>query len=132
MKVKFSKNVEYIPEWNGNRDLPVGDQIKTVISPMEIGELITLMDALGMSGEDGERIAINMKNYDAAVKELRSVIPSYIKLSNFFTEDGEEIGIELITTYGRFMGLSIELLMQCVQISIPSDVTEKNSEKPPV
>lgn len=137
MKVKFSKSVQFTPEWNKNRELPEKDQIKLVLKPLLFDDLLAIMDALGgnkiiqevkESGAEAVRERVDMPR---VIKEVGALLPKYVTEFSGLEDDVGPITIEEITQYPAFLGLAIEVLMKLAEISSPSEETEGNSEGQP-
>lgn len=140
MKVKFSANVPYTPEWNGNRQLPEKEQIKSILKPMEFDDLMSFFDAIG-----GSKVAVELKeqissgnvdvvkervDFTKVIQQVGSLVPKYATIENLEGDDGP-LTVEAIARYPRFMELIIELLSKLSEISSPSEETEGNSEGQP-
>ena len=123
MHIKFSKEVTYLPEFEGDRDLPPEDQITAKLQPMELGELLDLREAFTNAGfEQGSVEQMTSKQMRAVLSQAGFFIPKYAKLegnANFTLDD--------IVRYAPFFGLAIELLFQLLSISSPNQDDEKNS-----
>lgn len=135
MKYKFSRSTVYIPEWNNNREEPEGSQLVATIQPLELGDLLKMMDAFG--GMDQARQAaatgdgaVNNQAMATILKDFGDVLPRYITLDGLEDNDGP-VGMSDLTKYGAYMGLATELMMQAVTVSMPTAVTEGNSAAPP-
>lgn len=129
MKFKFSRTKDYVPEWNGNRELPEEDQVKAVIRPMEIGDLLAMMDAIGASAAN-ELEAKTQEDYFKIIKEFADIIPKYVTITGLSDEDGE-VSTSDLTRFAAYMPLATELAMYAVNISMPTVATEGNSGAPP-
>jgi hypothetical protein len=133
MKIKFSKSVDYVPEWNKNRELPLSEQIKSTIKPMEFDDLLTIMDAMGgqkaidEAGGDTSKVKFDSGKF---MQEAGNLFPKYVSLSNIEDADGPVNPADLLK-YPVYAGLVVELLMKSSSISVPSDATEGNSEGQP-
>jgi hypothetical protein len=124
MKIKFSRESTFIPEWNGNRALPEAEQVKCILRPMEVQDVMLIMDAMG-----GQRTVVDgvAPQVDAAkfVTACSSLMPKYVTIENLDGEDGP-IKVEELTRFAAFVPLAAEILMQCANTSVPSDVAEGN------
>jgi hypothetical protein len=124
MKVKFSREITYFPEWNGNRTLPAEDQIKAIIKPMKVGDLLTVMDAMGT--KPGEEVDRNSMDLTRLFTETAHILPKYVTVAGLEDEQGP-VTIEDMLNFGHYVPLATELLMECARASMPSDNTEGNS-----
>jgi hypothetical protein len=131
MKHKFSRAVSFIPEWQNNRGLAPNDQIKTLITPLKVAELLDLMDALGGAKitTDAAALADNT-DLTKVVQQCGHLLPKHITLSGLEDDDGA-VSIEDVVMYPAYLGLAAELIMQCAAVSMPSESAEGNSAKPP-
>ncbi len=132
MKINFSRSVPFIPEWNGNRNLLPGDQIKCSIQPMILGDLVVLLDVLGTvvkekNEGDGEIAKQQMSASEAAlmIDACKDLLPKYVTMTGLEDDDGP-VGIEQITLYAQYMPLASEIIMACASISSPTPATEGN------
>jgi hypothetical protein len=128
MKVKFSKDVSFVPEFGGNRELPAEEQVSATMRVLSTGDLLVVMDAFQNAGVDGqvdtERLDVSkMKDMLALVPLL---LPKYVTLTNLLDEHGAAISTDDVVSSSVFMPLQIELLMQLSVISTPSDQSVKN------
>jgi hypothetical protein len=132
MKIQFSRTVPYTPEWNGNKDLPDHEQIKCVIKPMVIADLVTLLDVIGSTAKGGGTSttlsASEAANMIGACKDL---LPRYVSITGLHDDDGPVL-IDHLTQFAQYMPLASETIMACATISSPSAATEGNLKAPPV
>lgn len=138
MKVQFSKSKKFTPEWNDNKKLPKDEQITVTLRPMRFDDLMNIMDAMGgakiaqqaQEGVSAEEIATKV-DATAFLRENGAVIGKYVsELVNLDGEDGP-VSIEEVCIYPAFMSLAMELTMELVAISMPSEQTEGNSPGQP-
>src|SRR5258708_2948282 len=122
MKYAFSRTVDYIPDWNGNKKLDEKDQVSVVLKPMELEDMFLLMDAT--SGMDGANASI--QRVKDVVKNAGHLLPKYATLRNLTGETGEEITINDLVTFPAFLNLASEILMKLATMSMPSEATEGN------
>lgn len=119
MRFNFSREIHYIPEWNGNRDLPVQDQIRAKIKPMVVADLIRLMDVIGTADKvDGA------KSQDI-VNQCGDMLPKYVIVENL-TDDNGPVSLDDLLNYAAYLGLAGELLMHCASVSMPSASAQGN------
>ncbi len=124
MKIKFSREVPYVPTWNSNRDLPEAEQVKVLLKPMRVGDLLLVMDAMGR--KPGEEAGDDKVDVSRLIQETGSILPKYAKISNLEDDNGP-VTIEEMLNYGAYMPLAAELLMECARVSMPSESAEGNS-----
>jgi hypothetical protein len=130
MKHTFSRNVPYVPEWNGNRSLPPDQQITAVIKPLKVNKLLILMDALGGMRGGTDPNMLGRAEVTKVLKEVGHLLPEHVAITNLEDGDGP-VPMEDIIEYPIYMSLATELLMQCATVSMPSEVAEGNSASPP-
>lgn len=134
MQTDFSLTQSYIPEWNGNRALPEDEQIKAVLSVIDMGSLMRLVDAFSKTGIASEG-KVDTDNIDHSaiqpvLNEFGGLLPQNVKLSNLKGKDGVEVTIEQVVKFPTFLGLALELLMKLMEISSPSEEDVKNLNTP--
>lgn len=125
MKIKFSREVPYTPEWNGNRELPEGEQVRTTIKPMTVEDLLIVMEAMGRrpGQEAGSAVQVDVGKL---ISEAGAMLPKYVDITGLDDDSGPVTTKDLLT-FGAFIPLASELLMECVRVSMPSETAEKNS-----
>ena len=134
MKVRFSKSIDFIPEWNSNRALPDDEQIKVVFKPLTMGDLLELMDAMqemslnvdpkSLTGETATQASA--KQVKLLVDTGGHLLPNYLTLTGLEDADGVIVGVEELTKYTYYMELAGELLNQLALTSMPTEAEEKN------
>ena len=127
MKVKFSHEVPFTPLWNGNRDLPEAEQIKTTIKPMQVGDLLLVMDAMGKKA--GQPDADAPLDIGRLINEAGNILPKYVTMTGLEDDHGP-VSITQLLSFGAYIPLASELLMECARVSMPSETTEGNSQQP--
>lgn len=128
MKVSFSLVTTYIPEWNGNSELPEDEQITVALKTLESMDMLELADALERQSIDGEVDSTKMsaKDIKALLKETGRLLPNYATVKGLEGLDGLQVSIEQVVTYPDFMELAVELLMELANISQPDEDDIKN------
>lgn len=123
MKVQFSKETTYVPEFNKNRELSVEEQLSVKIKVMSLLDLLDLTDVLKSAGfEKGELKDMSVEQMKTIVKEGGKYIGKYCTLAG---NDGFDISD--VTGYAAFMPLATELLFTLLNTSSPSPADVKNS-----
>ena len=138
MKVKFSRSVDYIPEWNGNRELPDSDQVKTKLRPLEMHDLIKLMDnlqsaAVGVpdpASQVASDLPKNMGQIKSLVETCGDLIPKYCDITGLEDGSGPVTSTDL-TRFTWYLALAAELLSELGSISMPNEAEEKNLKTQP-
>lgn len=126
MKIRFSRLVEYIPDWNGNKLLPVEDQIKCLIKPMVLGDLVILLDVLGgTKSSDGTNLEMTASSASRMIEATKDILPKYVTVTGLEDDDGP-VTIQMLTMYAQYMPLASEIIMACANVSSPSETTEGN------
>lgn len=133
MKVRFSKSVKYVPEYNGNKDAGPEDQLTAELRVLSTGDLLNVMDALqecGVTGPvDTERA--NLGNMRPVIELVPKLLPAYVSIANLKDDDGGDLTINDVVGVSFFLPLQVELLMQLSVISTPTEDAEKNLKAPP-
>ena len=129
----FSKKIKFVPEFNKNREQPAADQFNVEIQPVEMGTLLTMMDAferMGVAGEvDTEKLGTD--TIKTMLEQFGTLLPEHCKIVGLKDADDNEITTDDVVRFGPLMPLAMELLLQLSQISSPSEDAEKNSETAP-
>lgn len=128
MKVKFSKEQKFVPEWNGNRQLPENEQMFVTIQALTLGDLILLMDGVSRAGITGAQLKsgeVTSTPMIGALKEINPVIVKYCKISGLDGDDGP-ITIEQVCDSVHFIPLYTEIMTAVVTLSQPDETETKN------
>lgn len=131
MKVKFSREVKYIPEWNGNRELSEDEQFTATLIPLQMGDLVSLIDVINefSSAEPGEEKSVELEKAVSILSRIEH-LQNNIRLENLEDESGP-VTPEDIVKFPRFMGLTMEIFNELAAISMPNEEDEKNSKGQP-
>jgi len=133
MALKISKKPRtYIPEWNGNRDLPEADQISFQYRTLSIEDVFTvqnktsinLMGGFKLDQEDSQSV----NNYWTMV---RWVLEHYVdSVKGIIVDDAELTNpVDVIAVLGTGqMDLLGEVFTQILQESSGKEVEAKNSQ----
>lgn len=122
MKIEFSREVTYIPEFNGNKELPEGEQLSVKIKVMTLSDLLDLMDVLKSSGfQKGDVKDLNPGQMKAIVTQAGKYIPKYCTLDH-----AEGFSVEDLAQFAVFMPLATELLFTLLNVSSPNAADAKN------
>lgn len=127
MKLAFSRSVPYTPEWNGNKSLPEEDQIKCTLTPMKVGHLLDLMDAIGIQGSD--KVMVSAQQMSKVIGQLGHLVPEYIHIKGLEDTDGP-VTPDLLVQQAFYLELTTELVMKLAEISMPSENATKNLKTP--
>ncbi len=128
MKIKFSLKRDFVPEFNGNRDLPEVDKIKCILTTLDNFDLLELGDAFSRSGmQDGELDTSKISAEQARIllDATVSIIPKYTELTGLDGDDGP-LTVEQIVRYPDFQELATELLVELARVSAPTEADTGN------
>lgn len=128
MKVRFSREKKYTPEWNGNRDLPEAEQVKALVKPARMGDLLDIVDAFSSVGETKiDTETTDPKVMRQIVEACAEILPKYVTITGLEGEDGPVDLVEALQ-YLTFTPLMVELLGHLTEISTPDskDTDEGN------
>jgi len=133
MRIPFSKQTTYVPEWRGNDKLAPADQITATIRPMNVADLIFLIDAFNEAGVAGETEVSDMSTdqLKPIVKTTGHLLPTYVDVQNLFDDEGNILDVDSVVGFPFFLNLAAELLMKLSEFSSPSDDDMGNSSAPP-
>jgi hypothetical protein len=122
MKVAFSKEVAFVPEFNGNKALPEAEQLSFKLRPMTTLDLLDIMDVLKTAGfQVGEHTDMTTEQMKAVIGQAGKYIPKYATMAG-----AEGFGLEEVVGYQAFLALASEVLFQLVNISSPNASDVKN------
>ncbi len=132
MKYNLSRDVDFVPEWNGNTSLEVAEQVKFNLKVLSMGDVLLLMDTLESSGAADADGNVNSEDLGVGtttqlVNEATRLLPIYATMEGLVDEDSEVIGVDTITEYPQFIGLITEVLFKLIEISTPNDGDLENS-----
>lgn len=133
MKYHLSKQVEFIPEWNSNKDLPEKEQVKFDLRVLSMGDVLLLMDTLEDVADDKGNVdsdTLTASMTSKLVNEAVRLLPTYAAMSGLEDQDGTEITVNNITEFPQFVGLITEVLFELISISQPNEVDLGNSSGP--
>ena len=129
MKFEFTPASKFIPEWNGNRDLPEEEQITMIISVLEMGDLLDLMDLIESDSSEDQVDSDNLKpsTVKSIVEKAQQLLPKYITEFQGLDVDSGPISLEDLVQYPQFMSLVVEITFELINISTPNEDDRKNS-----
>jgi hypothetical protein len=123
MKIEFSRSREYVPEFNGNKELPEEEQLKATISVMRLSDLLDLGDTFKEADfEEGDMKNMTLDQMKVLVKGAGQYVPKYVKLSG---NDG--FALDDVVQFPQFLSLAAELLFTLLSYSQPTTADVKNS-----
>jgi hypothetical protein len=133
MKIKFSRTLPYYPEFNGNRDLPPGDQIKCTLTVLNLAELAFVGEIIAKLGitKENSKIDMNSDVLKAMSADLAGILAAHATIENLSDENGP-VKIEELPLLAPYMTLALELIVELASISAPGEIDRKNSKEPSV
>jgi hypothetical protein len=134
MKIKFSRAVSFVPDFNKNKELPVGEQIKCKLTVLNLAELAfvgEIIAKLGITKDNAEGIAMNSDVLKDMAKDLSSVLTAHVTIENLEDESGP-VKIDDLPSLAPYMTLALEQLVELASISAPGEADRKNSKEPSV
>lgn len=134
MKVKFSRSVTFYPEFNDNRKLPAGDQIKCTLTVLNLAELAfvgEIINKLGITKENASSIDMNSATLKEMAKDLTSILAAHVTIENL-EDDSGAVKVEDLPSLAPYMTLALEIMVELASISAPGDADRKNSKEPSV
>lgn len=130
MQIEFSPEVVYVPVYNKNKDLPESEQIKVEFTVLEMGELIEIIGITAKAGiRKNSEVDEDSETAGIMIEAARKFLPGHTTIRNFRTTSGDEIDIDLVLKYPKFLQLMVELLGALVENSSPGDEDQKNSNE---
>lgn len=122
MKIEFSREVKYVPDFNKNKELPENEQLIVNIKVMSLGDLLDLMDVLKQANfEKGDVKDLTPGQMKTIVTQAGKYIPKYCKL-----EHAEGFSVEDLAQFAVFMPLATEVLFTLLNSSSPNADDAKN------
>lgn len=134
MRVQFSHAREFVPEWNKNRTLPPEEQLKYSLAPMELLDLLDLLDATQQAGitvkPDGtaDIATLSGERNDLLLKRTVKYLTKYVTPtgSSLLDAEGKDIPFGDVPKYIALAGLGSELIGALVAGATPSADDIKN------
>lgn len=123
MKVAFSKETAYVPDYNENKTLSEPDRLSVTVKTMTLLDLLDLTDTLKQAGfVQGDVKDVTIDQMKTIVGSAGKYVPKYCALVN-----AEGFNVEDVVTYPTFLPLATELLFNLMNSSSPSEADVKNS-----
>lgn len=123
MKIQFSRERDFTPDFNANKELPEDEQLRAKIKVMVLTDILDLGDAFKQADfENGDMKDMSLEQMKMLVKSAGKYVPKYVTITG---NDG--FSIEDIVTYPQFLALATELLFTLLTYSQPSSADIKNS-----
>lgn len=132
MQTAFARKVDYVPTFDGNRDLPEQEQIKVKLTSLSTGDFFDIVTALGnISNEKGEiDLGKAAKDGLLGVAPLlakgANILPRYTEISGLLDAAGNPVTPAEVAAAPFFLGLTAELLGKLAEISAPKMADLKN------
>lgn len=131
MVITVSKTKNFIPEFNGNKELPTNEQIVVVLKNPSVAmreKLIPPPQMVGKTGTNGNTESMEYKLFTPDKKRILVEMVSQV-LNCAYEENGTERTInnamELLNAPSEFNGLVDELYQKCSE-ELQKSVPEKN------
>lgn len=122
MKINFTAETKYVPEFNDNHKLPEAEQLRTVCSVIEIAEYFHILDVLQQIGfTSGDQKSLNLSQMATLAKEAGPYVTKYVKF-----EGNENFSASDVVKFPAFFPLVTELLFKLVEIASPKGQDVKN------
>lgn len=134
MKLALSRAKEFVPDWNGNLQLPADQQLKYLLTPVDNGDFYDLQDCIGRLGlkatTDGKVDSTNLdvKAQREFLTGAGTYLTRYVKSTGapLLDQNDKEITIEDIGKYAALIGLANEILMEIIKNGVPQAADSKN------
>jgi hypothetical protein len=134
MKLSFSRNVEFTPTFNGNEQLPLEQQIKMRLKPLDLAELAfvgEIIKEIGLDKEDAKQEIASPK-MRALANDLSALLKGHVlELKNLEDADGA-VPIDRLALDVPYVSLALETIVRLASISAPGEADTKNSKALPV
>ena len=137
MKVNFRKTVEFTPTWNGNADLPANEQLRFVLTPLDVGEALhiaALLSEAGHKGATNDAAALEETKSRMSIDQTKGLVEAcgaYVKPHVERMDNAENFEVEDVVKYMYFLPLAADDLLELVRISQPTETDVKNSKSQP-
>lgn len=123
MKVAFSRESTYTPEFNENPKLSEPERLTVTVKVMTLLDLLDLTDVLKQAEfEKGDVKDVSIDKMRTIVAQAGKFVPKYCVLVN-----AEGFDVQDVVTYPFFLPLATELLFHLLNSSSPSKADAKNS-----
>lgn len=129
MKVKFSRESVYVPDFNGNKELPSSEQITAKLSVMDMADYVDLAEALQVATNGATEISsdkLNMGQIKMLLTNAGAYLPKYVtEVTNLEDENGK-VEVASMLKFPIYFSLAAELLLALVSVSTLSEADVKN------
>lgn len=130
MKANFCRSVKYVPAWNKNNELPEAEQMHVMLKPLNMGDLLDLMDAIqviqGIDPQDTNSLKkVNAEAFRKMMDSAGHLLPKYAEVHNLEDESGP-VDTATLMSFPYYLELAAEILTQLASVSMPSEDDEKN------
>jgi hypothetical protein len=132
MRLSFSRTKIFVPEFNGNADLPEDKQLKFKIKPMDLGDFTDAFERVaGLIGPDGkvDTAKVSGEKQKEFLLLGAAFLPKYVESvgAPLLASDSEEpLTVPEIVTLPPLMALTVELVWATILQSSPTDGDIKN------
>ena len=128
MKIAFSKQVEFVPTWNGNDKAPAEERIIARLRPLKLGVFLAMADATAgvASGGAIEINAVSISKLQPLLEFASQVFPTNVELVGLLDEEGTPISSGQIADSAPLLPLVAEIIGKLLEISAPKAQDVKN------
>lgn len=124
MKVDWSKEVHFIPEWNENTTLPDNAQLKATFKLLDNGELQQVREEIkdaGFKEDENGKITVGEAQTPFIINSIKKYLPGHVTLTG-----NDNFKVEDVVAYPQFIPLAMELFFKLVNDSAPKANDVKN------
>lgn len=127
MKVQFSRDKVFVPDFNGNKSLPEEQRITVKIGVMEMADFVDIAEALQVVG-NGEISSdkLDPEQLKAMVKSAGQYLPKYASDLKNLEDDNGPVDVTGLLKFPIYFGLAAEILLAIVEASSLSEADVKN------
>lgn len=130
MKAKFSRSTKYVPAWDENDTLHPSEQMFVILKPLDMDDLIILMDAVQSTGikagDDGVEVKLtDISQMKGVIESTKTIFPKYVEVHNLDDESGP-VSIDDLVSLPFYLTLSSEILGKLLEVSMPNEAERKN------
>lgn len=129
MRFNFSREVKFVPEFDGNDKLPESEQFHVMLSPMSVGDCSLVADEFhnqtnGATEVDATKL--NIGQIQSMIRQVGDVLPKYVLSVNNLSDSSGPVDIGVILSFMPYWPLANEILAKLVEISSPKESDVKN------
>ena len=123
MRIDWSKEVEFIPPWNGNENLPETAQLKAKLHLLDVYEWVAVKEAIKeQAGDQPEGIFTpSFEQEKFLINQVGKYVEKHTKLTG-----NDNYTIEDVVKYPQFTTLAVLILFELIRVSAPKEQDVKN------